>query len=163
MFKTTFITALVLASAAAAETPIMGTVQSKCSIYTETQGVYGNPSPFKLSTASSDGGVQPIIRVDVASADFYKAKIAYPNQFSSSPALSDAVAWTGSVEVSQMSDVAMADYDTNKVQYNNVVEYDLTVAGSTWFKVSSEADYGFTKSFPAGDYAAVVTAECIAK
>jgi hypothetical protein len=163
MIKRTIFSAMLLATPAFAETPIMGTVESKCSIYTDTQGVYGNPAPYKLSTASVDGGVAPIVRVDVASADFYKARIEYPVSFSTAPALNDTVQWTGSVEVNQMSDVAMADYDTNKVSFNNVVEYDLTVAGSTWFKVNSEADYGFTKSFPAGNYTAIVTAECIAK
>jgi hypothetical protein len=37
----------------------------------------------------------------------------------------------------------------------------MTVAGSTWFKISSVADYGYNKSFPAGQYTAVVEAECI--
>ena len=55
----------------------------------------------------------------------------------------------------------MADYDTNKVEYDNAHEYEMTVAGSTWFKISSIADYGYTKSFPAGTYTAVVEAECI--
>ena len=55
----------------------------------------------------------------------------------------------------------MSDYDTNKVEYNNSHEYELTVSGSTWFTVASTADYGSTKSFPAGTYTAVVEAECI--
>jgi len=37
----------------------------------------------------------------------------------------------------------------------------MSVAGSTWFKISSSADYGFAKSLPAGNYTAVVLAECI--
>ena len=63
--------------------------------------------------------------------------------------------------VSEVSDADMSDYDTNKITYNNITEYDLTVAGSTWFKISSAADYGYNKSFPAGSYNAVVEAECI--
>ena len=31
--------------AMATDSPINGTVQPKCSVYTETQGVYGNPLP----------------------------------------------------------------------------------------------------------------------
>ena len=60
-----------------------------------------------------------------------------------------------------MSDTLMADYDANKVTYDNAHEYNMSVAGSTWFKITSTADYGFTKSFPAGQYTAVVQAECI--
>ena len=37
----------------------------------------------------------------------------------------------------------------------------MTVEGSTRYKISSTADYGYTKSFPAGTYTAVVEAECI--
>ena len=87
--------------------------------------------------------------------------IEHPISFSSAPTLDDVVNWTGDVEVSEMSDTNMADYDTNKVEYDNAHEYEMTVAGSTWFKISSIADYGYTKSFPAGTYTAVVEAECI--
>lgn len=148
--------------AAAGEAPIMGTVQSKCVIVTDTVGVYGNPSPSILSTAAVDGGVQPIIRYDVINADYYKAVITYPNEFSSSPALNDVVNWTGSVSVAEVSDAQMSAYDQNKIEYNNVTEIDLSVAGTVWFTVASQADYGFNKSFPAGSYNAVVTAECVA-
>lgn len=146
-----------------AESPITGTVEAKCSVYTTTEGVYGNPTPNKLSTSAADGGVEAIIRMDVASGDYYIGRITHPNQFSSSPSLVDGVIWEGSVTVNQVSDPLMADYDTNKVTYNNVHEYDLTVAGSTWFKVSSTATYGVDKSLPAGTYTAIATAECIAK
>lgn len=164
MFKVvlTAIATLFSMSALAGEAPIYGTVESKCVIITDTTGVYGNPTPGKLSTNTADGGVEPVVRYDVISADFYKARITYPNDFSSAPALSDVVNWTGSVTVKEVSDAAMAAYDQNKIEYNNTTEVDLTVAGSVWFKVSSVAEYGFNKSFPAGTYNAVVTAECVA-
>jgi len=153
--------ALILATGALAQTEIIGTVDSKCVIISETPGIYGNPNPYQLSTTPADGGVQPIIRYDVLAAEYYKAVIEHPIDFSSAPSLDDVVNWTGDVEVSEVSDPLMSDYDTNKVTYNNVHEYELTVAGSTWFKISSTADYGFTKSFPAGTYTAIVQAECI--
>ena len=145
------------------DSPIIGTIQPKCSIFTDVQGVYGSPLPSRLSTLSADGGVQPKIRYDVASADYYLAKITIPSSFSSSPTLSDSVSWSGSVEVAEVSDASMSDYETSKVTYDNTTEYDLTVAGTTWFKVTSQADYGYNKSFPAGQYTAIVQAECVAK
>jgi hypothetical protein len=151
----------LLATGAAAQTEIIGTVDSKCIIISETSGIYGNPSPNLLTTDPTNGGVKPIIRYDVISADYYKAKISYPITFSSSPSLDDVVNWDGGVTVSEVSDSLMSDYDTNKITYNNATEYDLTIAGSTWFTVASEADYGYTKSLPAGSYNAVVEAECI--
>lgn len=144
-----------------AQTEIVGNVDSKCIIISETPGVYGNPNPYKLTTASSDGGVQPIIRYDVLAADYYKAVIEHPIAFSSSPSLDDTVTWTGDVEVSETSDEDMAGYDDAKVEYDNAHEYEMTVAGSTWFKISSTASFGYNKSFPAGTYTAVVEAECI--
>jgi hypothetical protein len=147
----------------AEDIPIVGNVESKCVIQTDTTGVYGNPTPSNLSTDTADGGVEPIVRFDVAQADYYKALISYPESFSQSPSLPDTVTWTGSVSVDQVSDTNMSGYDTNKVEYNNTTEYDLTAAGSTWFSVSSEADYGYDKAFPGGTYRAIVTAECIAQ
>jgi hypothetical protein len=82
-------------------------------------------------------------------------------EFSSAPALNDVVNWTGDVNVGEVSDTLMSDYDSIKVTYNNTHEYNMSVAGSTWFKISSEADYGFAKSLPAGNYTAVILAECI--
>lgn len=149
--------------AVASDTPIVGSVESKCSIFTDKEGVYGNPTPDKLSTAASDGGVVPVVRYDVIQGGYYDARISYPSAFSSAPSLSDSVTWTGGVSVKEMSDVAMADYDTNKVTYNNTSEFDLHTAGTTWFEVTSSAEYGVGKSFPAGSYTALVTAECIAK
>lgn len=147
---------------AAAETPIVGNVSSKCSIFTDTPGVYGNPTPDELSTLPADGGVYPVIRYDVSIADYYTAKISWPNSFSSSPNLTDSVTWDGEVEVSNTSDAGMSGYEAAKVEYENHTEYELSVAGSTWFKVTSEATYGVDKSLPGGEYKANVVAECIA-
>jgi hypothetical protein len=146
-----------------AQVPITGTVESKCVITTDTDGVYGNPTPNLLSTDPANGGVIPIIRFDVVSADYYKARIAYPNDFSSSPQLTDTVDWLGTVTVGEVSNAEMAAYETAKVEFNNVVEFDLTLAGSTWFEVTSDAQYGYDKAFPAGTYTTIVEAECIAK
>ena len=153
--------ASLAATGALAQTEINGTVDSKCIVMTDTAGVFGNPSPNLLTTDPQNGGVQPIIRYDVIAADFYKAVISYPVEFTSSPALTDVVNWTGDVNVSEVSDTLMSDYDANKITYNNTHEYNMSVAGSTWFKISSAADYGFAKSLPAGNYTAVVLAECI--
>lgn len=152
----------VAGSAFAAETPITGNVSSKCSIYTDVAGVYGNPNPDELSTLPADGGVMPIIRYDVSIADYYTAKIAWPTEFTTSPTLSDSVTWTGEVEVSATSSTDMSGYEAAKVEYDNVTEYDLTAAGSTWFKVTSGATYGVDKSLPGGEYKAAITALCIA-
>ena len=167
MLRKTFVFAVasigLATSVYANSVPITGVVESRCSIFTDTQGVYGNPTPSTLSTARVDGGILPVVRFDVAAADFYKAKITHPNSFSSAPSLPDFVAWEGSTSVKEVSDPLMSAYETSKVEYDNVTEFDLTVAGSVWFQVDSSADYGFNKSFPAGVYTAVVTAECIAK
>tara|TARA_R110000782_G_scaffold247961_1_gene334831 strand:+ start:231 stop:692 length:462 start_codon:yes stop_codon:yes gene_type:complete len=146
----------------AEETLIVGNVSTKCSIFTDTAGVYGNPTPDELSTLPADGGVYPIIRYDVSVADYYTAKISWPNSFSSSPTLTDTVAWDGEVEVSTTSDTLMSGYEAAKIEYDNHTEYDLTVAGTTWFRVESEATYGVGKSLPGGEYKANAIAECIA-
>jgi hypothetical protein len=57
----------------------------------------------------------------------------------------------------------MSAYDAAKVEYDATTEFDLTVAGTTWFKVDSAAEYGYNKAFPAGTYRAVIQADCIAK
>ena len=164
MFKLiSVLTVLFVASVANAESvPITGNVESKCSIYTSTAGVYGNPTPDALSTDPVDGGVFPVVRYDVTIADYYIAKISWPNSFATAPSLSDALNWDGEVTVSNTSDTGMAGYEAAKVEYENVTEYDLTVAGSTWFQVDSEVTYGYGKSFPGGTYSANVVAECIA-
>ena len=51
---------------------------------------------------------------------------------------------------------------TNAVTYDYTTEYDLHTAGTTWFSVDSLAEYGYGKAYPAGEYRAIVTAECIA-
>jgi hypothetical protein len=149
---------------ATATTPISGSVASKCVVVTDTDGVYGNPSATKLSTSASDGGVLPIIRYDIITASAYNARITTPISFTSSPSLEgDVVNWTGSTVANQMSDASMSAFNTDKIVYNNTSEFPLSVAGSVWFDVSSEATYGYNKAFPAGSYSAVVTAECIAQ
>jgi len=165
MFKKLTIVAAMMASttAIAAETPIYGSVESKCSIFTDVQGVYAQPTPDELTTVVSDGGVMPKIRFDVAQADYYIAKVSYPTEFTTSPSLTDSVVWEGEVEVAEVSDPLMSAYDTDKITYNNVTEFDLTVAGTVWFKVTSVANYGYGKAFPAGNYQANVVAECIAQ
>ena len=148
---------------ASSNIPITGSVESKCVIQTDTDGVYGNPTADKLSTAVSDGGVLPVIRYDIVTANAYKAVISHPDSFSSSPTLTDTVAWTGSTTLTNSSDSNMLAFNDNKVTYNNSSEFDLTIAGSAWFSVTSTAEYGYDKAFPAGTYSAMVTAECIAQ
>jgi hypothetical protein len=154
---------LLSGSAFAVDVPITGEVQSRCIIETDTPGVYGNPNAYTLSTAPADGGVLPIVRYDVTLADAYNAKITYPTEFSSSPSLNDTPTFTGSVDVSSVGDVAMADYQTDSITYGATREYGLTATGSTWFKVESEATNGGNKAFPGGTYRSVVVAECIAQ
>lgn len=164
MIKHISIAALIFASssALALDTQITGNVESKCVVTTDTVGVYGNPTPGELSTLPADGGVLPIVRFDVLQADFYKARITAPKTFSESPALSDTLTWTYDVSVDAVSDAGMSAYDTSKVEFDNVTEIDLTIAGSTWFKITSEVTYGVGKAFPAGTYRTIVEAECIA-
>jgi len=147
----------------AADVPISGNVQTRCLIMTDTNGVFGNPVPSKLSTAAADGGVVPVVRYDVTLADSYVAKISTPTSFSASPVLSDSVAWVGATTVTQTTDAGMSIYETNKATYGSTTEFDLTIAGSTWFSSSASAVYGYNKSFPGGSYSAIIVAECIAK
>jgi hypothetical protein len=162
--KSIIAASILLASAASAEeTVIEGNVQSKCIINTDVAGVYGNPSPDKLSTLGTDGGVKPVIRFDVAIANYYLARIITPTSFSTSPSLTDVVNWTGSVATGEVSDAGMSAYDAAKVTYDATSEFDLTIAGSTWFDVTSTAEYGYGRAFPGGTYRAVVQAECIAQ
>ena len=154
--------ALFSAQAIAEEAIITGNVESKCVINTDINGVYGNPTAGTLSTLPADGGVLPIIRYDVALGNAYTAKITAPNSFSTSPSLTDNVEWTGEVEVSEVSDTAMADYETDKVEYDYTTEFDMHTAGTTWFKITSKAEYGYGRAYPAGTYRSIVMAECIA-
>lgn len=142
---------------------IEGNVQAKCIIRTDRTGVYGNPTPSKLSANPTEGGVTPSIRYDVALAGYYIARITHPTSFSTSPTLTDTVTWTGGASVSNVSDPDMSAYDADKVEYDATTEFDLTVAGTTFFKVDSAAEYGFNKAFPAGTYRAIIQADCIAK
>lgn len=154
---------LVAPLCVADEAVITGNVQSKCVINVDTYGVYGNPTVDKLSTAAADGGVNPIIRFDIAVGNSYTARLTTPTDFSSSPVLNDVVNWTGSTSVKEFSDAAMSDIDSGKVEYNATSEFDLHTAGSIWFKVDSKAEYGYGKALPGGTYTAIVQADCIAK
>jgi hypothetical protein len=162
-----FLTAIAVSGvsyAAAEETPINGTVQSRCIIQTDTAGTYANPNAYTLTTASNDGGEDARIRVDVSLADAYYVEITPPTEFSSSPNLPDVVTWTGDTQVDSMSDsTGMGSYETNKVELGMTDRYDLTATGSTWFETSSVATMGGSKAFPGGNYTALVTAECIAQ
>lgn len=154
--------ALLALPALGEEAIITGNVESKCQINTDVNGVFGNPTAGTLSTLPTDGGVMPIIRYDVALGEAYTARVTAPNSFSTSPTLNDTVVWTSDVEVSEVSDTAMSTYETDKIQYEYTTEFDLHTAGTTWFKVTSKAEYGYNKSFPGGQYRAIVMAECIA-
>ena len=159
-----FLAISMTAGYALADAPITGNVQSRCVVTTDTPGVYGNPNAYTLTTDAADGGVMPIVRFDVTLADAYYAQITTPTEFTSSPSLSDTVTWTGSTEVSALSDATnMGDYETNKTTFGATTQYDLTATGSTWFKSSSEATYGGNKAFPGGQYSATVEAKCIAQ
>jgi hypothetical protein len=160
--KKLFILLFCAFSVQAEEMEVVGNVASKCVITPDTQGVYGNPTPDELDSDPTSGGVDPVVRYDVIQANYYKAKITYPNSFSESPSLTDTVTWTGDTATSQVSDTGMSGYDAAKVEYDNITEFSLTVAGSTWFKTETKAEYGYGKAFPAGVYRAVVSAECIA-
>ena len=148
----------------AQDTPINGTVQSRCIIQTDTAGTYANPNAYTLTTATSDGGEDARIRVDVSLANAYYVQITAPNEFSTAPNLPDVVSWTGDTEVDAMSDATnMADYETDKVEIGMMDRYDMTATGSTWFTTSSVATMGGNKAFPGGNYTAMVEAECIAQ
>ena len=167
MFKKTTLAAAALlcaSSAVAQNTPINGTVQSRCIIQTDETGVYGNPNAYTLTTNTADGGLPAVIRFDVTLADAYYAEITAPSEFSSSPSLPDTVTFAGDTTVKTVSDATgMGTYEANKVEYNMTDRYDLVVTGSTWFQTSSTATMGGNKAFPGGNYTAMVLAECIAK
>jgi len=165
MFNKTLISLLMMtfgASAYATEVPVMGNVESKCVVTQDVVGVFGNPEPGVLSTNPTDGGVMPVVRYDVVQSSYYSARITHPNSFTESPELTDVVYWDGETTVSQVSDPLMSDYDNTKIEYDNVTEVLLSVAGSTWFKVDASATYGVGRALPGGSYQASVVAECIA-
>jgi hypothetical protein len=146
------------------ETPINGVVQSRCIIQTDSAGTFGNPNAYTLTTASADGGEEAVIRVDVSLADAYYVAITAPQDFSSSPSLPDQVTFVGDTVVKTVSDATgMGSYETSKVELGMTDRYDLTATGSTWFATSSIATMGGSKSFPGGNYTAMVYAECIAQ
>jgi len=150
--------------ALADNTAINGNVQSRCIISTDTEGTFGNPNAYTLTTSTSDGGVLAVTRFDVTLADAYYAVITAPSSFSSSPSLPDTVTWTGDTTVKAVSDsTGMSAYETNKVEYGYTDKYDLTATGSTWFKTSSVATMGGSKAYPGGSYTALIVAECIAQ
>jgi len=111
-----------------ANVEITGNVAAKCIIQTTKSGAYGNPIASKLSTTPADGGVLPIIRYDVSIADSYTANITHPTAFSSSPSLSDTVAWTGSTSVTQTSISVMSAYEAAKTIFGRTTIFDLTQA-----------------------------------
>jgi hypothetical protein len=148
---------------ALANVDIVGNVEAKCVIQTTKSGVYGNPIASKLSTTPADGGVLPVIRYDVSIADAYTANITHPTSFSSSPSLTDTVAWTGSTSVTQTSVAGMSAYEAAKTVVDSTTIFNLTLAGSTWFSTASSAVYGTAKPFSGGTYTASVVATCIPK
>ena len=149
--------------AGAEDVPIEGVVQSRCTIDTDTPGVYGNPNAYTLTTAAADGGVMPITRFDVTLADAYYAKVTHPDSFSTAPTANATVTFTGSTEVSSVGDAAMSGYEAAKTTFGNSTQFDLTESGSVWLKTTSVATNGGDKAFPSGAYRSIVVAECIAK
>jgi len=149
--------------AGAEDIPIEGVVQSRCTIDTDTPGVYGNPNAYTLTTVAADGGVMPITRFDVTLADAYYAKVTHPDSFSTAPTANATVTFTGSTEVSSVGDAAMSGYEAAKTTFGNSTQFDLTESGSVWLKTTSVATNGGDKAFPSGTYRSIVVAECIAK
>ena len=154
---------LLSGSTYAVDVPITGEVQSRCTIDTDTAGVYGNPNAYTLTTTPADGGVLPVTRFDVTLADAYYARVTHPDTFSTAPSGNATVTFTGSTEVKTVGDAGMSGYEAAKTTFGNSTQYDLTVAGSLWLKTSSTATNGGDKAFPGGTYRSVVVAECIAK
>jgi hypothetical protein len=150
-----------------ANTNITGTVESRCTVNTDTAGYYGNPNAYTLTTLPASAGQVPIVRIDTSLANAYKAQISYPTSFSSSPSLGDTTVWTGAVGVDQTSSSDMSGYQAASTTANGGAMriYPLTVAGATWFSIASVATYGGgqQKPFPGGSYTAVVIAECVAQ
>ena len=144
---------------------ITGTVQSRCTVNTDTPGGYGNPNAYTLTTAPASAGQKPIVRVDTTLANAYNAIISYPTSFASSPSLGDTVAWTGAVSVAQTSSSDMSGYQNGSTTTGAARTYPLSIAGTTWFEVESQATYGGgqNKAFPGGTYTAHVVAECVAQ
>ena len=156
----------LITDTAEAGTNINGSVQSRCTVETDTPGTYGNPNAYTLTTLPGSSGQEPIVRFDVSLANAYFAQISYPTSFSSSPSLSDSTTWTGAVTVAQTSSSDMNGYQAaSTTPTTSMRQYALTIAGTTWFKSTSIATYGGgqNKAFPGGSYTAIVVAECIAQ
>jgi len=153
-------------TSAYAGTNIIGSVESRCTVDTDTPGTYGNPNAYTLTTLPASSGQVPIVRFDVSLANAYYAQISYPTSFSSSPSLSDSVTWTGVVTAVQTSTSDMSGYQAaSTTPTASMRQYSLTVAGTTWFSATSVATYGGgqNKAFPGGSYSSVIVAECIAQ
>jgi len=153
-------------TSAYAGTNIDGSVQSRCTVETDTPGTYGNPNAYTLTTLPASSGQVPIVRFDVSLANAYFAQVSYPTSFSTSPSLSDSVTWTGAVTVAQTSSSDMSGYQAaSTTPTASMRQYALTIAGTTWFDATSTATYGGgqNKAFPGGSYSAVVVAQCIAQ
>ena len=157
---------LGVTTAAYAGTNIDGSVQSRCTVETDTPGTYGNPNAYTLTTVPASSGQVPIVRFDVSLANAYFAQISYPTSFSTSPSLGDSTTWTGAVTVAQTSSSDMSGYQAaSTTPTASMRQYALTIAGTTWFAATSIATYGGgqNKAFPGGSYSAVVVAQCIAQ
>ena len=149
----------------ATSTPITGSVEAKCAIFTTVNPKYGNPNPYTLTTLPASGGTEAILRTDVLAADYFDLLITHPNSFSSSPTLTDSVGFTGASVVSSVGVAGMSVYETNKLIVNNTTRFRLLLAGATWYKVSSVMTYGATDTtaLPAGNYTSLITATCLAR
>ena len=155
----------LITDTAEAGTNIDGSVQSRCTVDTDTPGAYGNPNAYTLTTLPASAGQVPIVRFDVSLANAYFAQVSYPTSFSSSPSLSDSVTWTGAVTVAQTSSSDMSGYQAASTTTGAMRQYALTIAGTTWFASTSVATYGGgqNKAFPGGAYTAIVVAQCVAQ
>ena len=144
---------------------VTGTVQSRCTVNVDTPGIYGNPNAYTLTTLPASAGQEPIVRFDVTLANAYHAQVSYPTAFTSSPSLTDTVAWTGTVAVAQMSTSDQSGYQAASTTSGSMRQYALAHAGTLWVKATSIATYGGgqAKAFPGGAYKAVVLAQCIAQ
>ena len=59
-----------------ANTNIDGSVESRCTVETDTPGTYGNPNAYTLTTLPASSGQEPLFRFDVSLANAYFAKIS---------------------------------------------------------------------------------------
>ena len=149
-------------------TPILaididGSVESRCTIADVTEGRYGNPNAYTLTTDPSSNGQVPVVRFDTTLANAYFARVSYPTSFTSSPSLSDNVTWTGAVSVKATGESGMSGYQAASTTTGAMRQYALSVAGSVWIQSTSVATYGGNRAFPGGTYKAVVVAECVAQ